>query len=233
MTNVDQPAPDRTSSKPPPTVREAFERWARWREQARYYGGSGAASGGQYQDGRGTRVCPTCKGKKRMPGHLVGSKQEYLPVPCPQCEGAGKVAGDLGVTRRTRVIDCDYCRDEKTGTSRGELPDGRTCHKCTNGKRVKVDLLVHPATIKSTRHLGPFVDPDTVSVKINATVLDWLQHNSTYWLARVVIEEYCRNGTQVTKAKRIGVSQGWFSKNLKEAHGRMETVIREAGKKGA
>lgn len=216
-------------------VREYFEMWARWRERARYYHSAPAAAGGEYIGAKGSRVCPTCEGDGRMPGHLVGLQQKYAPLPCPQCDGHKRVSGDLGAKLKKRQVDCPFClvRDERNGTYRatGELPDGRTCHKCKGGRRIEIDLTVHPAMIKSTTHLGPYTDPDTISVLINTTVMQWREHNAHYWLARVVVEEYCRNGTQTIKAERIGVSQGWFSKNLDKAHRLMTEVIRSSGSK--
>lgn len=210
-------------------VRSAFERWARWREGARYHGGGGSSGVGgllgALRDGRGSSVCPTCKGARRMPGHLVGSTFEFLNVPCPGCDGEGKVAGDLAAAKRTRVIDCVFCRDEKTGRATGELPSGSTCPKCKGGKILKVDLKVHPATIKGTRHLGPDVDPDPVAALVNRTVLGWAEHDVTYWLARVVMEEYCANGTQEMKATRMGVSRVWYMKNLIGAHHKMAEIL--------
>lgn len=230
---------DQTVTAPtrkPIDVRECCERWARWRERARYYARPPAASGGEYIGGRGWRDCPTCKGDGRMPGHLVGSKADYINgVPCPVCNGDKRVSGDLAPTVMRRNIQCPYCRvyDERSGTYRatGELPGGRTCIRCQGGRRDVIELVVHPATIRSTRHLGPQADPDAISVLINSTVLDWQQTNATYWLARVITEEYCKNGTAAMKAQKMGVSAAWFSVNLKEAHRRLEAIIRDATKK--
>lgn len=205
-------------------VRDALERWARWR-----VGGAAlvsywpdSASGGQYLSGRGSRVCPTCKGDGRMPGHLVGSQEDYISVPCPHCEGAKRVAGDLDVIVRSREIDCVFCarQDPRNGTwrSTGELADGRTCHKCHGGKRMIFTLKVHPATIKGTRYFGANEDPDPTSALIDRTVAGWLQANATFWLGRVVLAEYCASGTQESKACRMGVSRGWYCRNLGEAH---------------
>jgi len=209
------------------SVCEAFERWARWREGARYHGNGGGGGGilGRLRRGSGSRVCPTCKGAGRMPGHLVGSSYEFINVPCPQCDGAKKVAGDLDPAQRQKEIDCVFCRDPYSGRATGELPDGRSCHKCHGGKRLVVLLKVHPATIKGTRYLGPDGEPDPVSALIERTIEAWKDHNETYWLARVVIEEYTRNGTQEMKAMRLRVSQAWFSKNLKAAHRRMTEML--------
>lgn len=211
-------------------VRECCERWARWRERARYYVHSPAASGGEYIGGRGWRDCPTCHADGRMPGHLVGSTAAYINgVPCPVCNGDKRVTGNLAPTVKRTSFWCLDCRvyDQRARTYRstGELPDGRTCHRCHGGRRDVVELVVHPATIPSTRHLGPQVNPDAISVLINSTVLEWEQTNATYWLARVIVEEYCRDGTQTIKAQRLRGSQGWFSKHLKEAHARLELVI--------
>ncbi len=211
-------------------IREALERWARWRSGARYYGGGAVASGGQYLGGRGSRVCPTCKGSRRLPGHLVGSHLDFLNVPCPQCSGEGKVTGDLAPDQRRREIDCVFCavEDPRTGTRRstGELPDGRTCHKCNGGKRLIVHLKVHPATIKSTRYLGPEPDADPTSRRIEAIVTDWLARDATYWLSRVVEAEYCTNGTQEMKVRVMnGASQAWFAARLKEAHAKLAELL--------
>ncbi len=210
-------------------VRELFEKWARWREGARYHGGGGSSGVGgllgALRDGRGSTVCPTCKGARRMPGHLVGSSFEYLNIPCPGCDGEGKVEGDLAALSRSRVIDCVFCRDEKTGTARGELPNGSTCPKCHGGKRLVVELKVHPATIKGTRYLGPDCGPDPAVALVDETVRGWAERNETYWLARVVKEEYCSNGTNEMKASRMGVSRAWYVRNLIRAHQLMGEIM--------
>lgn len=203
-------------------IRQDFERWAWWRNGARYQGGGGGVLG-RLQHGRGSTVCPTCKGSGRMPGHLVGSALEFINVPCPQCDGEKKVAGDLDPAKRTREVDCVWCMD-KRGHATGLLPDGRTCHKCHGGKRLLITLKVHPATIPGTRHFGPD-DADPISALIERTVEGWRHHNETYWLARVIWQEYCANGTQEMKAMRLGVSLGWYKKNLTEAHRRMAEII--------
>lgn len=218
-------------------IREAFERWARWRDGARYYGrGVRPVTGGllgALRDGRGAVVCPTCKGARRLPGYLVGSHQEFINVPCPGCGGEGKVDGDLAATRRARVIDCVFCRrtDPVSGrtTSTGEMPDGRTCHRCYGGRRLLVQLAVHPATIKGTRYQGPDPEPDPVAVLVNKTVLDWRERNVTYWWARVVTAEYCQNGTQKLKYEKLGVSKVWYWKNLMAAHQAMAEILRKSG----
>lgn len=217
-------------------VREALERWARWCDGAKYHGGGGSRPGrsrgllGDLRDGRGSTVCPTCKGARRMPGHLVGSSYEFLNIPCPGCDGDGKVEGDLAAAKRSREIDCVFCLviDPVSGrrSSTGELPGGGTCPKCQGGKRLLVELKVHPATIKGTRYLGPDGGPDPVVALVDKTVRGWSEHNETYWLARVVREEYCANGTQEMKATRMGVSRVWYAKNLIAAHQRMGEVLR-------
>lgn len=212
-------------------IREAFERWARWRAGARYHGreprgGEGGGILGQLRNGSGSRACPTCKGSGRMPGHLVGSMLAFINVPCPQCDGEKKVAGDLDASQRTREIECVFCYDSKTERATGELPDGRTCHKCKGGKRLLITLKVHPAIIKSTRHFGQDPAADPVSALIERTVEAWGHYDATYWLARVVIEEYCHNGTQEMKAQRLGVSRPWYTRNLTEAHQRMAVIIK-------
>lgn len=230
MTNDTDQTVTAPTRRKPIDVRECCERWARWREQARYYARSPAASGGEYIGGRGWRDCPTCKGDGRMPGHLVGSTADYINgVPCPVCNGDKRVTGDLAPTVMRRNIQCLYCRvyDARTGTYRatGEMPDGSTCIRCQGGRRAVIEVKVHPATIRSTRHLGPQADPDKISVIINSTVLEWQQTNATYWLARVLVEEYCKNGTAAIKAQKMGVSAAWFSVNLKQAHIRLEAII--------
>lgn len=229
-------------------VREAFERWARWKSGARYYGSARAAitdgTLGALRDGRGSTVCPTCKGAKRMPGHLVGSQLEFLNVACPGCDGEGKVEGDLGAATRVKEIDCAFCAvtDPVSGRTRstGELPNGGTCHKCKGGRRLigrlmvdgsgaVVELKVHPATIKGTRHLGPDGDPDPVAALVDKTVLGWAERNHTYWLARVATEEYCANGTQEMKYRRLGVSKVWYIKNLMDAHRLMARILENNG----
>jgi len=213
-------------------IREAFERWARWRSGARYYGDeSGKSTGvlGELRDSRGSSVCSTCKGAKRMPGHLIGSAQAFINQPCPTCGGEGKVDGNLGVSTHVRTVGCVFCfdADPMVRRSTGTMPDGRTCHVCRGaGKRVIMELQVHPATIKGTCYLGQDYEPDPVSALIERTVEGWSHYDATYWLARVVIEEYTRNGTQEMKAQRFHVSERWYRKKLADAHRRMAEIIK-------
>lgn len=245
VTIIDNAAPDqpkRDDYRVAPSTREALERWARWRSGARYYGPhagprdvGGSSFIVQLLNGRGSTTCPTCKGQGRMPGYLVGSQAEFINAPCPQCGGLKRVSADLGAVSAKKTIDCEHCRvyDKASGSYRslGELPDGRTCHVC-RGARVRVlkHMQVHPATIKGTRHLGAEAPADPVSLLINRTVLAWQERNETYWLARVVVAEYCHNGTAALKARTMGVSAVWFCKNLKEAHRRIEALLRNATK---
>jgi hypothetical protein len=161
-----------------------------------------------------------------MPGHLVGSSFEFLNVPCPHCAGTGKVDGDLDMQKHTREIDCVFCADPVTGTANGETATGGTCHKCHGGKRLIISLKVHPATIAGTRRYGGDHESDPLSARIEEAVESWLQRNITYWLARVVVEEYCRNGTQEMKATRLRVSRPWYCRNLSEAHLRVRGLMR-------
>ncbi len=212
-------------------AREAFEKWARWRAGARPGGGAMVGGGGgllgRLTAGRGARVCPTCRGARRLPGHLVGARAEFLNVPCPGCDGQGRLAADLAAQKRTREIDCPFCARTVHGrtVSTGELPDGRSCHRCQGGKRLIVQLAVHPATIPGTRHLGPDPGPDPVVALVQRTVLAWAGRNETYWLARVVTEEYLHHGTQEMKALRLHVSTRWFRMNLLRAHEVMGTML--------
>lgn len=219
----------RISTRSKSEVREAFERWARWDEAERYHGGgwSSGAGGllGSLCDGRGSTVCPTCKGQRRMPGHLVGSSYEFLNVPCPGCAGDGKVAGDLAAAKRAREITCVFCLDEKTGTATGELPSGSTCPKCKGGKILKVDLKVHPATIKGTRYLGPDGGPGPTVELVDRTMRRWANGDLTKWMELVVRAEYTHNGTQDMKVTRMGISRSWYTRNLRLAHQLMGELL--------
>ena len=210
-------------------LNEILERWARWRFGARWYQPAAIASGGQYLGGRGSRVCPTCKGSKRLPGHLVGASVAFINMPCPQCNGEGRISGNLASVRRQRLIACVYCRflDPRTGVYRstGEMPDGRTCHKCHGGRRLVVDLQVHPATIKGTAAQGRAIESDPLSAQINATVIAWQHDEKTVMLAKVLVAEYCHNGTQEMKAKKMGNNRQWFKRQLREARARIRLAI--------
>lgn len=243
VTTIDNAAPDqpkrRDDYRVARSTREALERWARWRSGARYYGPyagprdvGGSSFIVQLLNGRGSTACPTCKGsgRRRIPGYLVGSQLEFMDIPCPQCGGLKRVSADLGAVSAKKTVDCKHCRiyDKASGSYRslGELPNGRTCHVCRGATvRTLKRMQVHPATIKGTRHLGVEAPADPVSLLINRTVLEWQTRNETYWLSRVVVAEYCNNGTAEMKARAMDVSAAWFSKNLKEAHRRIEALL--------
>lgn len=205
---------------------DAMERWVRWRSGVGYDDGTGGrpvgGSGnllGRLQGGKRQKVCPICEGKKRVPvpGQLIKRR-------CPTCDGVGTVPEDLQAIERMRFVPCDGCM--VNGKPTGEV-DGRTCFTCRgSGERLEAELYVHPAMIPGTRIYGK-QDPDPVSALINRTVVHWKHANVTYWWHRVVMEYYDPDGrTQEQKAARMGVSSSWFSKNLKQAHLRIQELLK-------
>lgn len=128
----------------------------------------------------------------------------------------------LGYPRRTllgRCIDdmpkttCNLCRGD------GLLPGSATttCPRCNGKGRISGESSpskINPALIHSTRY-------DTGNAKMEKLdkIMSSLRRNDhtiKYWL--VVYFEYCRSGTQEMKAARLGKSQQYFSKTLREAY---------------
>ena len=249
-------------------VRYYLEQWARWPTVLR--GSSGGIGGtviGRLMSGKRMMVCSLCKGKKKIAGALIGSP--YPVVVCTRCDGAGYEPTTLDTESRMQMVDCDVCRvyddRSKRYRSTGELPDGRTCHKCHGGRRrlmleacdcnqgttadgamcsrcngsrvapVREDL-VHPATISGTRYYGANTDPDPVSAMLDRTIATWAKSNLTYWLNAVVMMEYrseylgrvvAGGMTQGEKAEAMHVSRPWYTRNLSEAHVRVEALLHE------
>lgn len=220
-------------------VRHYLEQWARWPTVLR--GSSGGIGGtviGRLVSGKRMRVCTLCHGEKRVAGKLVGVKHPVIV--CPRCNGEGYEPATLKSDKHPKLMPCEYCRvfDEqsKRYRSTGELPNGRPCHKCQGGKRTIIELYVHPATISGTRYYGANTDPDPVSALLDRTIAGWAQTNLTYWLHAVVMMEY-RNQylgrlvaggmTQGDKAEAMHVSRPWYTRNLSEAHRRIETLLGE------
>lgn len=204
-------------------VKAYCERWVRWA-----FGGRMAKVSitGKLMDGMRSTVCPTCKGRRRVEGWKVGSTAQWVD-PCPVCGGEGHVRGELESESHYRVLACDICVDEK-GEPTGEFA-GLTCFRCGGHKRrVQVFEKVHPAGIRATRYYGANEDDDPISLLIDRTIAGWHQTNATYWLAEIIIMEYTERGTQEAKARSKRMSRSYYQKNLKEAHERLEVIIKNA-----
>lgn len=175
-------------------IREALERWARWRHFR--YGGYGKTLTEKFIEGMPGTRCPTCAGRGKR-----GREQ------CPTCEGAGRVRLDPGATR-VRVFECRRCE-------RGEI-NGRTCHWCRgSGVRTVVDYRINPAHIRSTY----LVPDDPVCQRIDRLVCEMKRRETLlgYWF--VVNAEYVdgRGGTQADKAQRMLLTADCYESRLRRA----------------
>lgn len=145
----------------------------------------------------------------------------------------GRIDGGIGWNKQTllgRVLggmpgtDCPRCKDAVTGASLGvvwvEAPGVArrrvACPSCDGARKVKLDTnpsKVNPALITGSGPRSAF-DDDPLSQKV-----DWLVCVALTEDQRVVVlAQYTRHGTQKLKATRLGISEGYFSRLLGEAH---------------
>lgn len=125
---------------------------------------------------------------------ILGKMQDGMPgTGCPTCGGKGSVSGALYGVARAKV----------------------SCLTCNGDGKVKLDggNKVNPAFIMPTGS-RKFMDDDPRSQKV-----DWLVCTVLTEYQRVVVmATYTQNGTQDQKSSKMGISQGFFSKLLGEAH---------------
>ena len=132
------------------SIRDLMDGWAIHR-RCRSNGGYGKTILQRVLEGMPGTNCPTCAGKGRAPGALIGRKGTFIA--CPTCGGSGRVKLDA-TDHRVRTSDCQQCHvqrpGEKQGRSTGEI-NGRTCIHCRGtGQIVHETDKVNPAFITST-----------------------------------------------------------------------------------
>jgi len=145
----------------------------------------------------------------------------------------GREDGGTGLPRQTllgKVLDgmpgrdCPRCKDAVTGASLGyvyvQAPGVArrrvTCPTCEGHRKVKLDAnpaKVNPALIRGNGPRRAF-DDDPLSQKVDWLICVALTEDQR----TVIIWQYTRPGTQEMKACRLGISQGYFSRLLGEAH---------------
>ena len=198
------------------SIRDLMEGWSRYRRN-RSNGGYGKTILQRVLEGMPGTGCPTCAGKGRAPGALIGSKSTFIP--CPTCGGSGRVKLDA-TDHQVRTRHCPHCRVK--GRSHGEI-NGRTCIHCRGtGVLVHETDKVNPAFITST-----YREPDHPTYqRIDRLVCELKQRHELqgYWF--VIDAEYCdhRGGTQAIKAQRLWITPGNYRLRL---HRAMEWI--EAG----
>ncbi|MCK7495164.1 MAG: hypothetical protein MZW92_31775 [Comamonadaceae bacterium] len=177
------------------SIRDLMERWARYRHFR--HGGYGKTMLQRIMDGMPGTICPTCAGRRILPGYcglpyvlrhravkLKPESERQLRLRCKPCGGQGEVVGKT----------CLHCRGQ--------------------GYRWKSTVKVNPAYIGST-----YREPsDPVSERIDRLVSELKRRNGHallgYYL--VIYAEYCdsRPGTQEAKALRMGISAENYRKRL-------------------
>lgn len=190
-------------------IRDLMEGWSRYRRN-RSNGGYGKTILQRVLEGMPGVGCPTCAGKGRAPGALIGSKSTFIP--CPTCGGSGRVKLDA-TDHQVRTRHCQHCRVK--GRSMGEI-HGRTCIHCRGtGLIVRETDKVNPAFITST-----YREPDHPTYqRIDRLVCEFKQRDHLLSFYFVVDAEYCdrRGGTQAMKAARLGLSPSRYIAMLDRA----------------
>lgn len=103
-------------------------------------------------------------------------------------------------------------------------PHDPYCRFCQGRGRVKLKAslkLVNPAAIRGTG----ISYGDVSSGLIEKLVMSWCERDSTVWLNKILIAEYCENWTQETKAKGMRISLSFYEKRLHEAHFAVEQML--------
>lgn len=185
-------------------IRDLMEGWSRYRRN-RSNGGYGKTILQRVLEGMPGTGCPTCAGKGRAAGALIGRKGTFIP--CPTCGGTGRVKLDA-TDHHVIPMRCPNCyvqrSGEKKGRSMGEV-NGRTCIHCRGtGQIVRETDKVNPAFITST-----YCEPDHPTYqRIDRLVCELKQRDHLLSFYFVVDAEYCdrRGGTQAMKAERLGMS---------------------------
>ena len=206
------PALDRPAGiRDMPHVKGACESWARW--CASGHTARAVSMTGRLMMGAPGNTCP---------GWLddVAARRGHDPW-CPLCHGTGRLPMKLAATvlRSRRVCPC--CEGESD--PQGKPTDRRLrCHRChATGIVEIVSQWVNPAAIRSTAPPGL----DWQSWMLDELITGWRDEPATFWMNRVVIREYFWNGTQDMKAKRLGISMGWYKKRLRAAYLAIDQAI--------
>lgn len=183
-------------------VKSALERWA-----CRRYGGSigDMSMTGKLMSGVRDNVCTLWLDD-------IAARKAHDPF-CPLCQGRGRVR--LDEAKRRRVSKCSIC--DPKGQFMGQI-----CFRCGGKKSyVTYDILVNPAVIRGTGSMYT----DVVCHIVDNLVGSWRESDATVWLHRVIVNEYCWNGTQVIKARRLRVSLSFYEKRLHEGHAAVEREL--------
>ncbi len=129
----------------------------------------------------------------------IGRALSGMPsTKCIVCDGKGRIV-EHDADGRVIRIECRICAGQ------GKLAMDPDPNKA------------NPAYIHSTRGRDSY-DDDPTSQKIDYIVCTELSDNER----AVLFMEYAGSGTQQIKAKKRGISQGYFSKILAEAIGKIE-----------
>lgn len=125
---------------------------------------------------------------------ILGKLQDGMPgTGCPACGGTGKAPGTVYGIARKRI----------------------KCPRCNGEGKVKLDTAgnqCNPAYIMPTGRYHADDDPRSQRV-------DWLVCTAlTEYQRTVVMATYTTNGSQDHKARKMGVSQQYFSVLLGQAH---------------
>lgn len=194
------------------SIHDLMDRWSRYRRTQRL-GGFGKTILQRVLEGMPGTGCPTCAGKGRAAGALIGRKGTFIA--CPTCGGSGRVKLDA-TDHQVRTRRCSHCHVPHERDSRGEI-NGRTCIHCRGtGVRVTETDKVNPAFITST-----YVEPDHPTYeRIDRLVCEFRRRPQLlgYWF--VVDAEYCdhRGGTPAIKATRMGMPVSRYLLRLEQAH---------------
>ncbi len=195
-------------------IREQMEGWAHWRHYR--HGGLGKTILQRVLEGMPGTGCPTCAGKGRASGALIGRKGTFIA--CPTCGGNGRVKLDAS-DYKIRTRPCPHCFvktcEGDKGRSTGEV-NGRTCIQCGgSGVLVRETDKVNPAFITST-----YCEPDHPTYqRIDRLVCELKRRDVLLGYFFVVDAEYCdrRGGTQTIKAERLGIGFDSYRKRLQRA----------------
>ena len=152
----------------------------------------------------------------------------------------GKISAGLGWPHKTmtgRLLDgmpstkCTTCNGRGYVTERDihSIRGRIDCPVCAGEGKVKADprgLKVNPALIRST---APYYSPmdNPLFVRIDGAVSAFRLDDKRRSLFFVVWYEYTRNGTQQTKADRLHISQGYYSKLLDQALTEIDLQLEE------
>lgn len=203
----------------PKSIRDIMWDWSYWRLHRGIAIQPTSTMLGRLLSGLPSTTCTLCHGHDKIPGHTIGSTMPF--VKCPRCiDGKIKVNPDSGYRR---IVECQRCKNPKTGKGRGEI-NGRTCSDCRgSGKRILVNLKVNPAFINSTKPAGhgagSFIDK--TSIKVDLIVL----HLMTRRQQEVIALQYLHKGKQKEKAERLNITPARFCQIKARAHEVVATYL--------